>query len=63
MTWQNIEARTQSSVPTCPQPKFHFAVQDIADIQHAAAQPAHITETDNNAMNQLFKLGTLLCLI
>lgn len=59
LIWQNIEARIQCSGPTCPQSKFHFVVQDIADIQHAAAQPVHMTETGNNAMNQSFKLRTL----
>lgn len=45
LIWQNIKARMNCSVSTCPQSKFHFVVQNIANIQHAAAQPAHMTET------------------
>lgn len=37
----------QLSVPTCSESKFHFVVQHIANIQHAAAQAVHRTETGN----------------
>lgn len=59
LIWQNLEARMQCSVPTCSQSKFHFVVQDIADIQHTTAQPVHMKETGSHAMNQWFKLRTL----
>lgn len=45
----------QCSVPTCSQSKFHFVVQDIADIQHTTAQPIHMTETGSKEINKSLK--------